>query len=61
MKIWIFNPPINALATALGVQEAVTELCTKHNELLQSFENDGLSEIEATEQACSVTPPELRK
>ena len=42
-----------------GVQEAATELRTKRNELMQSFENDRFSEIDATKEAFSATLPEL--
>ena len=43
------------------IQEAAAELRTKHNELVQSFENDGISEIDAKKQAFSAILPELRK
>ena len=42
-----------------GAQEAATELRTKRNELVQSFENDGFVEIHATKKAFSATLPEL--
>ena len=35
------------------IHEAAMELRTKHNELVQSFQNDGFSEIDAKKQAFS--------
>ena len=43
------------------IHEAAAELRTKHNELVQSFENNGFSEIDAKKQAFSEILPELRK
>ena len=50
-------------ADPLGVliNEAAAELRTKHNELVQSFENNGSSEIDGKKQAFSEILPELRK
>ena len=43
------------------IHEAAAELRTRHNELVQSFENNGFSEIDAKKQAFSEILPELRK
>ena len=43
------------------IQEAAEELRTTHNELVQSFENDGFSEIDAKKQVFSAILPQLRK
>ena len=43
------------------IDEATAELHTKHSELVQSFENDGFSEIDAKKQAFAAILPELRK
>ena len=43
------------------IDEATAELHTKHSELVQSFENDGFSEIDAKKQALAAILPELRK
>ena len=43
------------------IDEATAELHTKHSELVQSFENEGFSEIDAKKQAFAVILPELRK
>ena len=43
------------------IDEATAELHTKHSELVQSFENDGFSEIDAKKQAFAAISPELRK
>ena len=43
------------------IHEAAAELRTKHNELVQSFENNGFSDIDAKKQAFSEILPELRK
>ena len=43
------------------IDEETAELHTKHSELVQSFENDGLSEIDAKKQAFAAILPELRK
>ena len=43
------------------INEATAELHTKHSELVQSFENDGFSEIDAKKQAFAAILPELRK
>ena len=43
------------------IHEAAMELRTKHNELVQSFQNGGLSEIGAKKQAFSEILPDLRK
>ena len=37
------------------------ELRTKHNELVQTFQIDGFSEIDAKKQAFSEILPDLRK
>ena len=41
--------------------EATAELHTKHSELVQSFENEGFSEIDAKKQAFAAILLELRK
>ena len=43
------------------IHEAVMELRTKHNEIVQSFQNGGFSEIDAKKQAFSEILPDLRK
>ena len=43
------------------IDEATAELYAKHNELVQSFENEGFSEIDAKKQAFAAILPELRK
>ena len=43
------------------IHEAAMELRTKHNELVQSLQNGGLSEIDAKNQAFSEILPDLRK
>ena len=43
------------------IVEATAELHTKHSELVQSFENEGFSEIDAKKQAFAAILPELRK
>ena len=43
------------------IDEATAELHTKHSELVQSFENDGFSKIDAKKQAFAAILPELRK
>ena len=43
------------------IDEATAELHTKHSELVQSFENDGFSKIDAKKQAFVAILPELRK
>ena len=43
------------------IDEATAELHTKHSELVQSFENDGFSEIDGKKQAFAAILPELRK
>ena len=43
------------------IDEATAELHTKHSELVQSFENDGFSEIDTKKQAFAAILPELRK
>ena len=43
------------------IHEAAMELCTKHNELVQSFQNDGFSEIDAKKQAFSEILPDLQR
>ena len=43
------------------IHEAAAELRTKRNELVESFENTGFSEIDAKKQAFSEILPELRK
>ena len=43
------------------IHEAAAELRTKHNELVQSFENKGFNEINAKKQAFSEILLELRK
>ena len=43
------------------IDEATAELHTKHSELVQSFENEGFSEIDAKKQAFAAILPELRK
>ena len=43
------------------IDEATAELHTKHSELVQSFKNEGFSEIDAKEQAFAAILPELRK
>ena len=43
------------------IHEAAMELCTKHNEIVQSFQNGGFSEIDAKKQAFSEILPDLQK
>ena len=43
------------------IDEATAELHTKHSELVQSFENEGFSKIDAKKQAFAAILPELRK
>ena len=43
------------------IHEAAMKLRRKHNELVQSFRNAGLSEIDAKKQAFSEILPDLRK
>ena len=43
------------------IHEATAELHTKHSELVQSFKNEGFSEIDAKKQAFAAILPELRK
>ena len=43
------------------IHEAAMELRTKHNELVQSFQNGGLSEIDAKKQAFSEILLDFRK
>ena len=43
------------------IDEATAELHTKYSELVQSFENDGFSKIDAKKQAFAAILPELRK
>ena len=43
------------------IHEVAMELCTKHNELVQSFQNDSFSEIDAKKQAFSEILPDLRQ
>ena len=43
------------------IDEATAKLHTKHSELVQSFENEGFSEIDAKKQAFAAILPELRK
>ena len=43
------------------IREAAMELRTKHNEIVQSFQNGGFSEIDAKKQAFSEILPDLRK
>ena len=43
------------------IDEAMAELHTKHSELVQSFENEGFSKIDAKKQAFAAILPELRK
>ena len=43
------------------IHEAAMEIRTKHNELVQSFQNDGFREIDAKKQAFSEILPDLRK
>ena len=43
------------------IDEATAELHAKHNELVQSFKNEGFSEIDAKKQAFAAILPELRK
>ena len=43
------------------IHEAAMELRTKHNEIVQSFQNGGFSEIDAKKQAFSEILPDLRK
>ena len=43
------------------IDEATAELHTKHIELVQSFENEGFSKIDAKKQAFAAILPELRK
>ena len=43
------------------IDEATAELHTKYHELVQSFENEGFSEIDAKKQAFAAILPELRK
>ena len=43
------------------IDEATAGLYTKHNELVQSFENEGFSEIDAKKQAFAAILPQLRK
>ena len=42
------------------IHEAAAELRTKYDELVQSFQNEGLSEIEAKKEAFSEILPALR-
>ena len=42
------------------IDEATAELHTKHSELVQSFENEGFSKIDAKKQAFAAILPELR-
>ena len=42
------------------IHEAAMELRTKHNELVQSFQNDRFSVIDAKKQAFSKILPDLR-
>ena len=50
-------------ADPLGVliHKAASELRTKYDELAQSFQNEGLSEIEGRKEAFSEILPLLRK
>ena len=43
------------------IDEATAELHTKHSELVQSFKNEGFSEIDVKKQAFADNLPELRK
>ena len=43
------------------IDEATAEFHTKHSELVQSFENEGFSKIDAKKQAFVAILPELRK
>ena len=43
------------------IHEAAMELRTKHNEIVQSLQNGGFSEIDAKKQAFSEILPDLRK
>ena len=43
------------------IHEAAMELRTKHNEIVQNFQNGGFSEIDAKKQAFSEILPDLRK
>ena len=43
------------------IDEATAELHTKHSELVQSFENEGFSKIDAKKQAFAAILPELQK
>ena len=43
------------------IHEAAAELRAKHDVVVQSFQNDGFSEIDAKKQAFSEILPELRK
>ena len=43
------------------IHEAAMELRTKHNEIVQSFQNGGFSKIDAKKQAFSEILPDLRK
>ena len=43
------------------IDEATAEFHTKHSELVQSFENEGFSKIDAKKQAFAAILPELRK
>ena len=43
------------------IDEATAELHTKHSELVQNFENEGFSKIDAKKQAFAAILPELRK
>ena len=44
-----------------ALDEATAELYTKHSELVQGFENEGFSKIDAKKQAFAAILPELRK
>ena len=44
-----------------ALNEATAELHTKHSELVQSFENEGFSKIDAKKQVFAAILPELRK
>ena len=46
---------------SINTHEAAMELRTKHNEILQSFQDGGFSEIDAKKQAFSEILPDLRK
>ena len=43
------------------IDEATAQLHTRHSALVQSFENDGFSEIDAKKQAFAAILPEIRK